>query len=215
MRKLMISLALAATMITTAAHATADGCAIVRKTPDGFLNLRAAPMADAKIVTRLKTGDRLSINSAICKTKGKLSICNEDWVSVDSILRLDGNKSKSLTRGWVNIRFLDFACTDTPAAAASSGRCLLKVDGGTYISGPCKIKLGDDGGANQAGYVNIEANGYFAFVDVEETEEDGASVGTGSWNKYRGTTHAHAHLGELSRKGACWVNDRVRLCAWK
>ena len=34
------------------AHATADGCAVVKRTSDGFLNLRKDPSMRARIVAR-------------------------------------------------------------------------------------------------------------------------------------------------------------------
>ena len=46
---------------TSGANAYADGCAIVLKTPDGFLNLRKAPKMDSKIVGRLKPGQEVAI----------------------------------------------------------------------------------------------------------------------------------------------------------
>ena len=45
------------------AHALADGpaCAMVRRTPDGFLNLREAFSMSGKIIAKLRPGD-----SALC-----------------------------------------------------------------------------------------------------------------------------------------------------
>jgi hypothetical protein len=95
-----------------AASATADGCAVVLKTPDEFLNLRKAPMMGANVVAKLRPGDQLYISSATCETKGSLSICNEEgWTKVDAVWRLDGNnfsKPWRLHRGWVSSRFLRF-----------------------------------------------------------------------------------------------------------
>jgi acyl CoA:acetate/3-ketoacid CoA transferase beta subunit len=42
------------------ANATADGCAVVLKTPDGFLNLRKAPTTSSEVVAKL--------NRATCYT---------------------------------------------------------------------------------------------------------------------------------------------------
>jgi hypothetical protein len=99
-RTLAIAIALA--LASHGAGATADGCATILRTPDGFLNLRAAPMMGSKVVARLKPGDRLSISSATCETRGSLSICNEDgWTRVDGV----GDNPR---RGWVATRFLKF-----------------------------------------------------------------------------------------------------------
>jgi hypothetical protein len=79
MKILATIIAIALALASHRAGATADGC-----DPGWFLNLRAAPMMGSKVVARLKPGDRLSISSATCETRGSLSICNEDgWTRVD------------------------------------------------------------------------------------------------------------------------------------
>jgi len=55
-------------LATGAAQATEDSCAVVKRTPDGFLNMRSAPMMGAKIIAKLKPGNRLNIDSATCVT---------------------------------------------------------------------------------------------------------------------------------------------------
>ena len=56
-------------------NSAVKGCAIAQKAPDAFLYLRKAP-ANSEIVTRLKPGDLLFVDSAICETGGSLSICD-------------------------------------------------------------------------------------------------------------------------------------------
>lgn len=94
-------------------------------------------------------------------------------------------------------------------ASAKPGKCLLVVDGKTYISGRCEIELYKDGtGSFQI--TEIRKGGrYFAQVLIDN---NGAS---GYWNEERGANHAHTPLGELTRDGACWKNGRARVCAWK
>jgi hypothetical protein len=102
-------------VLATPAHATASGCAVVLRTPDGFLNLRAEPRVDSKIVARLKPGEILDISDANCEVRGKLSICNEsgDWTKVDAVPRLDRNRTSNLHRGWVGSKFIKFVeCED-------------------------------------------------------------------------------------------------------
>jgi hypothetical protein len=119
--------ALALALSASAAHAVANGnCAIVLNTPDGFLNLRSAPMVGSDVIARLRPGDLLYINSAECETKGSLSICGQDWTSVDAVARLDGTDfSKPGHRGWVYSRYLRSAgecpepATSKPITAAS------------------------------------------------------------------------------------------------
>jgi hypothetical protein len=86
------------------AHALADGpaCAMVRQTPDGFLNLRANFSMSGKIIAKLRPGDRLYV------TGTELGINTlGDWVEVHGVWRLDSNDiSKPWHSGWVARRFI-------------------------------------------------------------------------------------------------------------
>jgi len=59
----LLLLASALALVSIEAHALADGpaCAMVRQTPDGFLNLRADFSMSGKIIAKLRPGD-----SALC-----------------------------------------------------------------------------------------------------------------------------------------------------
>ncbi len=104
------------------------------------------------------------------------------------------------------------------------GRCLLQIEHRTYISGTCAYNIGPGGAFEMHGPHQIWAgidypatqssleqrsNDYFVQVDPFE----GTWIGAWNWDKR--STHAHTDLGELTRKGACWVNARVRVCLWK
>jgi hypothetical protein len=57
---IMKTVLLAALLIgtATAAHATGpDGCLVVSKTPDGFLNVRKAPTMKSKIIAKIHPAD--------------------------------------------------------------------------------------------------------------------------------------------------------------
>jgi hypothetical protein len=113
--------AVALALATTAAHATADGCAVVRKTPDGFLSLRQAPTAKALAIAKLKPGWHLSVDSATCETSGKISICGgTEWTHVTGVWPLDGGVDcgDTCTRGWVATRYLKFTGCEEAAAKA-------------------------------------------------------------------------------------------------
>jgi hypothetical protein len=71
-RYLTLALALLAALLIApnSANATADGCAVVLRTPDGFLNLRKAPMMGSKIVARLKPGELIDITEGNCQEQG-------------------------------------------------------------------------------------------------------------------------------------------------
>jgi hypothetical protein len=99
-------LVLATIAMPLPAGATADGCAVVRNMPDGFLNLRKAPRTDASVVTQLRPGDRLDVDTAHCQTVGEKSICaDKGWTHVISVRRMDRNKSET-TNGWVVDRYV-------------------------------------------------------------------------------------------------------------
>jgi hypothetical protein len=100
-----------------AIKATADGCAVVLKTPDGFLNLRKAPTVQSEVITKLKQGDFLYVDTARCETRGDLSICDEksptQWTHVTSIRRIDGKNPPSFTQGWVSDQYVQwFHCDE-------------------------------------------------------------------------------------------------------
>jgi hypothetical protein len=99
----------AAALITviSGANATADGCAIVTRTPDGFLNLRELPTAPSAVVMRLLPGELLNIDDAGCEKKGNLEICQDDplWTHVTGVPRLE-RKDRPLLRGWVSARYI-------------------------------------------------------------------------------------------------------------
>jgi hypothetical protein len=58
------------------AQATYSTCAVVLRTPDGFLNLRKKPMMGSKVLARLKPGQWITIGSESIK---------EGWTKVESI----------------------------------------------------------------------------------------------------------------------------------
>ena len=62
MRKSLLLYAAAVLALTGTANATTEGCAIVRKTPDGFLNMRYQPGMGSVIVGRLKPGTEVGVH---------------------------------------------------------------------------------------------------------------------------------------------------------
>ena len=95
-KKLLLS-SIAALFLATGtaqheARACADvpSCAVVTKTPDGFLNLRRAPTTRAPVVTKLRPGDRLYITlDEDGLNEG--GICSPgNWKLIEGIWRLDG-----------------------------------------------------------------------------------------------------------------------------
>ncbi len=83
-------------------------------------------------------------------------------------------------------------------------KCMLTIQGTTYISGPCVGRVESDGS------FQINSAKYFALVQLEEKNK-----AVGYWNGEPGATHAHDDLGTLVKDGACWKNANVKVCAWK
>lgn len=96
------------------------------------------------------------------------------------------------------------------AARAFEGKCLLEVNGTSYLDAPCNIDLDADGSFS-IGAGETTHSKYFAFVNVEP----GTDHALGYWNGVDAEEHAHTDLGTLVRKGACWANDTARVCAWR
>jgi hypothetical protein len=95
-------------------------------------------------------------------------------------------------------------------AAALTGRCVLEVDRKSYLDGPCNIEMGPDGSFS-IGAGEQSRSEFFAYVNLAPA----AAKATGYWNGPEAASHAHDSLGALSRNGACWVNSRARVCAWR
>lgn len=102
---------------------------------------------------------------------------------------------------------LAVAMVASGAASAAPGKCLLVVDGRTYLNGPCPISVDADGSFSIG---TGPKPSFFAYVNVDPN-----GVGVGSWNEERGATHAHSSLGDLKRNGACWANAKAIVCAWR
>ena len=96
------------------------------------------------------------------------------------------------------------------AAHAVTGQCVLVVDGKTYLNGPCPMTL-EKGGDFTIGSDGKTMSKHFAMVSIDKA----SGTGDGWWNGPEGGGHAHDKLGLLTRKGACWTNERAKVCATK
>jgi hypothetical protein len=118
MRKVLISVIFGLLLGTSQqANATSDFCAVVLKTPDGFLNLRQAPEAQSKIIARLFRSDFLYADTASCEERNGTWICDDrnQWTHVISVHRIDGplKEAKTFTHGWVTNQYIQwFICED-------------------------------------------------------------------------------------------------------
>ncbi|MCW2307775.1 hypothetical protein [Rhodobium gokarnense] len=122
-----------------------------------------------------------------------------------------------------------FAADSEAAEFNGTGRCVLVVDGTTYIDGSCNIDLQangdfdfDDGrlqtecaefdlGPGECSMANTKLvrNGTFGSLSIT-----GPDVGDIFWNEGR-YLHGQARIGGVQRRGACWRNDRAKLCAYR
>jgi hypothetical protein len=115
--KVLISLPAATTLLLFSIHdgyATSDGCAEVKKTPDGFLNLRNGPSTEFETLTKLYHRDQIWFDTAQCAHNRGVTVCynNEKWWHVTSVRRIDAGKS-TYTQGWARKDFLKvYTCPD-------------------------------------------------------------------------------------------------------
>ena len=92
-------------------------------------------------------------------------------------------------------------------AQARPAKCLLQVEGKTYIDGPCNFEPSRKGDGSFQ--ITGESGKHFAYVYVE-----GDRTAAAHWNGILGENRAHDPLGTLTRDGACWSNATAKLCAW-
>lgn len=94
-------------------------------------------------------------------------------------------------------------------AFAEPARCLIEVDGEPYVIGKCDVDWLNGMVTEIRGGASTP---YFASLSAIPGDPNKPALA--SWNAIPGTTHAHTDLGELKRQGACWINERAKLCAW-
>lgn len=140
--------------------------------------------------------------------------------------------SKLLAIGASTVVALSASFTQRVEAKRISS-CTVKVNGKTWLKGPCDYEQEPDGSftvADPKMLIGCDDNndgkpdnsedcsgatevmfkkGVFVYVTIFSK-----GLAGGSWNE--GTsTHAQAPLGDLKRNGACWSNKKVTICAKK
>jgi hypothetical protein len=110
------------------------------------------------------------------------------------------------------IGLLGFIAGAATPGRADEGRCLITVEGRTYLKGRCNIEI-RPGGSFTVGAGEYSRSKYFASVILDENSR----TAHGYWNGAGAEDHAHVDLLELTRNGACWSNKRkrARICAWR
>jgi len=80
----------------------------IRKTPDGFMALRAQPNAKGKLVARMKVGDEVMINNIVAEKNGWTRVY---WFKGG---RFQGETARGIenadAQGWVNGKLLGDEC---------------------------------------------------------------------------------------------------------
>jgi len=105
MKKLFLTTIAVLFLTTGAAYATGpDDCAVVSKTPDGFLNVREAPTMKSKIIAKIHPTDLVYADAYECSITDNCDIKN--WTHIASVLRSSGPKKPQELRGWVATKFL-------------------------------------------------------------------------------------------------------------
>ena len=94
----------------------------------------------------------------------------------------------------------------TTAASANPVRCLIEVDHKVYLNKVCNADFREDGSFSIG--TDDSSTSYFAYV---RKHEEGTAYG--SWNEDPQSTHAHTSLGLRVRHGACWENEKAKICA--
>jgi hypothetical protein len=106
MKHALLIAAVLAALVSTA-NATVNNCAVVLKTPDGFLNVRDAPGMKSTVIGRLKPGDLVSLPHEGRERNGFVFI--------------DGKQVRK--PGWASLLYLrtaDCAAAQTKTAAIGS-----------------------------------------------------------------------------------------------
>jgi hypothetical protein len=105
MKKLFLTGIAVLFLATGTAHATGpDNCAVVSKTPDGFLNVREAPTMKSKIIAKIHPADLVYADAYECGITDDCDIKN--WTHIASVLRSSGPNKPQALRGWVATKFL-------------------------------------------------------------------------------------------------------------
>jgi hypothetical protein len=90
-----------------------------------------------------------------------------------------------------------------------AGKCLLVVNGQTYINGECDVSLKPDGSFFMGAGHEVSPR-YFVYINTVSLNQ-----ASGNWNGREMESHAGESLGNLVRNGDCWQNETVNLCASK
>lgn len=93
------------------------------------------------------------------------------------------------------------------AEATPSAICSLQVNGALVFNGPCQI----DGAAPGGPFLAKTADGKYAVWIKQKSK----GVSELLWNDTASSEQVETSLGTVVRLGACWANDKSKLCVTK
>lgn len=112
------------------------------------------------------------------------------------------NSNQSMSEMYWHICGIESADYDHHSVAASFGKCRVTLEGKTVLEGACLIDLQEDGSF----WVMDPKQQIFASVD--------RATGGAVASMHEDRSGLDENLGDVSRRGACWKNDKIEICAW-
>ena len=103
---------------------------------------------------------------------------------------------------WLKVMAVLVSATLSWGAKAETAECYVSIDGTEVLTGPC--------GLERTTYTDgIVLNFTAGDIIIKVLKRDSTPNMAGIIY----TTHRE-HLGQVTALDACWVNERVRICAW-
>lgn len=93
--------------------------------------------------------------------------------------------------------------------------CFFETDGKVILDGPCRFMKNEFYGPGGFALANLMSDTKLYVVDVKRQAGDPDGIARAFWNGRSGLMVVATPLGDLTANGACWENERTRLCAWK
>jgi hypothetical protein len=99
-------------------------------------------------------------------------------------------------------------------AHAERANCYVSIDGEAYLTGPCEFRTNSSSilFMSVADSITFDGNQIDMVVNVTPSART-ASITYLTWKDLE-VVRMRFDLGAVTPLDACWVNDRVRICAW-
>lgn len=93
--------------------------------------------------------------------------------------------------------------------------CFFETDGKVVLDGPCRFMKNEFYGPGGFALANLMSDTKLYVIEVRRQAGEPDGIGRGFWNGRSGHMQVATPFGDLTANGACWENERARLCAWK